>query len=376
MGKKKGNSNETEAAQAITGALEPAVSPEHDASAAAPVVESDGAGSPGAGAGEHQGQPAGAAGVSVEPAVADGAEGQDAGSEAGSEALAAPERTEEVSDASDDGTIPSDAGDALGEGAAEGKGGASGNELGAQPDPDGGSDNGSGLAADGSGDDGSGTGEAGHDDVRDGHTPDARDGNGEHRGGSGELAGGHDAGLCGGNNDASDAPGSARDDDGAATSSPPFLGDVDRRALLETPPINGPGNVSDGITLVAHIAGSLAAWLQNATSGEPMPEVGMLSLEMGEQLYAFTDKIRERATPDVLASQLVILKYREHQDLNLIQRVTLEVFTSLSLIMLKQEDDIAEAMRAALETKPDPRPVPIDETTMETTDDPLATWER
>ena len=133
--------------------------------------------------------------------------------------------------------------------------------------------------------------------------------------------------------------------------------------------------ISDGITVAAHYAGCLAHWL-HAQAGVPVPDDGLLSLDQGRQLYAFVSKIRERATADVLASQLVVLKHRETPDVNWTQRVTLEVFSTLAQVFLKREDEIAGAQLAALETKAEPRPVPIDETNMELVDDRLATWGR
>jgi hypothetical protein len=132
--------------------------------------------------------------------------------------------------------------------------------------------------------------------------------------------------------------------------------------------------VSDGIMSIAHEAGSWAhhlEWLY----GTAIPTDGLLSLDIAQQLYPYIGRIGERATPDVLAQQMVILRHRETAELTWPERVTLDVFISVSLAFLRREDEIKASMNARMEAeRAKPAPVPIEDTTMEPVSDTLETW--
>lgn len=108
------------------------------------------------------------------------------------------------------------------------------------------------------------------------------------------------------------------------------------------------------------------------TCEEGQPEFP-LSPIMGRDLAEYVRRIGHRATPEILVQQLVILKHRQSADLTEQERIALRTFIATLLDL----DDFAAAEKKRLEElaaeKPEPRPVPIEDTTMETVDDPMAT---
>ena len=93
-----------------------------------------------------------------------------------------------------------------------------------------------------------------------------------------------------------------------------------------------------------------------------------------EDMAEFVRQIGERATPDVLAQQLVIKKHRAAAEISEPERIA---FTAFSTVLLGLDRFVARE-RERIERKNAPkekrRPVPIDETTLETVDGPLDTW--
>lgn len=85
-------------------------------------------------------------------------------------------------------------------------------------------------------------------------------------------------------------------------------------------------------------------------------------------------KIGSRATPEVLAQQLVIGKHRQSAALTKAEEIALKAFASVLIDL----DEYAASERARIEAeaaeKPKPRAVPIDETNGELTDGPMDTW--
>jgi hypothetical protein len=109
------------------------------------------------------------------------------------------------------------------------------------------------------------------------------------------------------------------------------------------------------------------------TCADGQPEFP-LSPIMGRDLAEYVRKIGRRATPEILVQQLVILKHRQSADLGEQERIAMRTFIATLLDL----DDFAAAEKKRLEDlaaeKPEPRPVPIEDTTMETVNDTLETW--
>lgn len=93
-----------------------------------------------------------------------------------------------------------------------------------------------------------------------------------------------------------------------------------------------------------------------------------------DDMAAFVRQIGDRATPEVLAQQLVIKKHRASAEISEPERIALQAFSSVLMGL----DRFVAGERARIErenTPADPRPpVPIDETTMEMVDGPMDTW--
>ncbi len=108
------------------------------------------------------------------------------------------------------------------------------------------------------------------------------------------------------------------------------------------------------------------------TGGVPL-EGSAFSYEAAKDLQDFIRKIGRRATPEILAQQLVITKHRQSAELTSAEHIGLKTFIAVLIDL----DDFAAAEKKRLEDlaaeKPEPRPVPIEDTTMETVDDPMAT---
>jgi hypothetical protein len=410
MAKRKGKSHETQTAEAVTDTVKPAVSPEHAEQSAAPVVAGDDRATGAPGRSEHPDGAPSTAGLPDATAVADGAGEPDAAPAGEAAEGVASAALHESGGVSDEGSL----GHSGGAGAPDG--GEQHDATADQPDRDGepGAD-GAGRGADGGSPDGAApvdreNGSAGAvqptagADLRTGDASAASSSENSDLKAAIELAGCKDLEdlvdmatignhLMSTISEYVQLEGPLKD--WAPAENPiEIVGDlydmlVEAQAgpsICTCPlprsqplPIFVPefesGLVSDGITLIANDAGCHAHWLLSRI-GVPVPDRGLLSLDQGQQLYEFVAKIRESATPTVLASQLVILKHRQTQDINWAQSVTLEVFAALSMIFLKREEEIMAEQRALLEGKAEPVPVPIDETTMEPVDDPLATWER
>ncbi|MGR6465430.1 hypothetical protein [Rhizobium sp. PAMB 3182] len=129
----------------------------------------------------------------------------------------------------------------------------------------------------------------------------------------------------------------------------------------------------DGPLYAAYYAYTYAGAIGQHLSGrEPKPfypEEGLI------ELAAYVRKIgRQRATPAVMAQQLVITGHREKGPLQPAEEAGLNAF--LTVLVDLDALAAAEAARAAAEAaEPVARkPVPIEETTLETVDGPLDTW--
>lgn len=122
-----------------------------------------------------------------------------------------------------------------------------------------------------------------------------------------------------------------------------------------------------GAHMATDIAGAIIA------GREPL-KTSPLSCEALSDLVAFVRKIGRRATPDILAQQLVITKHRETAALTRPEEIGLRAFISVLLDL----DDFAaaeQACRDVEQAKPvERKPLPMDETTMETVDGPMETW--
>lgn len=106
--------------------------------------------------------------------------------------------------------------------------------------------------------------------------------------------------------------------------------------------------------------------------GSPAEEPA-ISFEAVSELVDLVRRIGPRATPDVLAQHLVITKHRQSAELTKAEELSLKAFAAILIDL----DDYAAAEKKRLEDlaaeKPTPRPVPIEDTTMEIVDDPMAT---
>lgn len=405
---RKGKTHEKKTAEAVTGAVNPAVSPEHAEQPAAPVVAGDSGGAGAAGRSEHADGARAAAGLPDATAVGDGAGEPDAAPEVQAPEGVAPQTLHESGEVSDEGSLGDSGSAGAADGGAEHDASADRPDRGGEPGADG-----TGRRDDGGSPDGAATidredGGAGAvqpaagADLRTGDASAASSAENADLKAALELAGCKDLEdlvdmATIGNHLMSTIAEHVQLDgplkDWAPAENPvEIVGDLYELLVAAqtepplctcVPPRDEPlsifvpefesGLVSDGITLIAHDAGTHAHWLLSHM-GVPVPDRGLLSLDQGEQLYEFVRNVRESATPAVLACQLVILKHRQSQDINWVQSVTLEVFAALSMIFLKREDEIIAWQRALVEAKGEPVPVPIDETTMEPVDDPLATW--
>lgn len=114
----------------------------------------------------------------------------------------------------------------------------------------------------------------------------------------------------------------------------------------------------------------LGALIRN---GQPL-ETPAIPFEALSGLVDLVRQIGVRATPDVMAQHLVITRHRQSADLTKAEEFSLKAFASILIDL----DDFAAAEKKRLEglaaEKPEPRPVPIEDTTMETVNDTLETW--
>ncbi|MCZ7500711.1 hypothetical protein [Agrobacterium sp. ST15.13.015] len=109
------------------------------------------------------------------------------------------------------------------------------------------------------------------------------------------------------------------------------------------------------------------------TCADGQPEFP-LSPTMGRDLAEYVRRIGRRATPEILVQQLVILKHRQSADLSEQERIALRTFVATLLDL----DDFAAAEKKRLEElaaeKPEPKPLPIEDTTMETVSGTMDTF--
>ncbi|CDZ67648.1 Hypothetical protein NGAL_HAMBI2605_59290 [Neorhizobium galegae bv. orientalis] len=91
-------------------------------------------------------------------------------------------------------------------------------------------------------------------------------------------------------------------------------------------------------------------------------------------LAAFVRKIGGRATPEVLAQQLVILKHRQTAELSRPEQIALKVFGSVLMELDQFAAEEKARFEAAKAPKAQPVPIPIEDTTMEPVDGPMDTW--
>jgi len=115
------------------------------------------------------------------------------------------------------------------------------------------------------------------------------------------------------------------------------------------------------------------AWLQHAVNGSEIVDQ-QLPDAVFDDMAAFVRQIGERATPDVLAQQLVIKKHRPSPEISEPERIA---FTAFAGVLLALDRFVAGEFARIDQEKAaaDPPPaVPIEDTTMELVDAPLATW--
>ncbi|PZR81157.1 MAG: hypothetical protein DI537_38575 [Stutzerimonas stutzeri] len=109
------------------------------------------------------------------------------------------------------------------------------------------------------------------------------------------------------------------------------------------------------------------------TGGVPL-EGSAFSYEAAKDLQDFIRKIGRRATPEILAQQLVITKHRQSAELTPAEHIGLKTFIAVLLDL----EDFAAAEKKRLEElaaeKPEPKPLPIEDTTMETVAGTLDTF--
>lgn len=98
------------------------------------------------------------------------------------------------------------------------------------------------------------------------------------------------------------------------------------------------------------------------------------NVAIDKELVEFTRRLGRATTPDILATQLMITKHRRTADLTMPERIALQAFITVLLDL----DEYAAAERKRIDAevaeKPTPRPLPIEDTTMELVDDHDATW--
>lgn len=93
---------------------------------------------------------------------------------------------------------------------------------------------------------------------------------------------------------------------------------------------------------------------------------------MARELVAFTRRLRSEATPQILAQHMLITKHWPTNEILWAAEIALKNFIS-TLVSFDDLNAAEEAKRQAVET-PAPRPVPIEDTTLELVDGPGDTW--
>jgi hypothetical protein len=107
--------------------------------------------------------------------------------------------------------------------------------------------------------------------------------------------------------------------------------------------------------------------------GEAVPSPNLFQEnDLVRELVHFTRRLGRNATPEILAQHLFLKKYWDSNIIEPPAAIALKAFINTLLDF----DDFVAAERKKLspaETMAQ-RPVPIEDTTLELTDDPLATW--
>ncbi len=113
--------------------------------------------------------------------------------------------------------------------------------------------------------------------------------------------------------------------------------------------------------------------VESLNVGEAVPSPNIFhDQDLVRELVHFTRRLGRNAAPEILAQQLFLKKYWDSNILEPPAAIALKAFINTLLDF----DDFVAAERKKLSPAetPAPRPVPIEETTLELTDDPLATW--
>jgi len=405
---KKGKNHETQAADVVADPILPAVPAEHDEPASAALVAGDGGDAAGATGGEYPGEPPAATGEADSASLGDGAGGTDTETEGQAEEGLAPAALHESEGLSDDAS----------EGAGEGEGDASGDQLGAITDTDGRDDTGGPGGDGGQGDSGSdehgqhpgsatseGAADPGTAGIGGGAAtldPAAGDGATDGDGHSGARAaaavgtpssdGGEDAGgprhndgtADGGKNVPGQHAGAGTADGAVDAGGSGFAGGPAQDPDGHTPSDRDPGEPAveewtlDRVALCGAVGAYQEALIHGAWLAAKIRGTDPRALETSDAVYddmaAFVRQIGERATPDVLAQQLVIKKHRKSAEISQPERIALGVFSSVLLGLdrhIAQERERIAQEEAVAAPRP---PVPTEETTMELVDAPMATW--
>lgn len=332
---KKGKSHETQAANVVADPVLPAVPAEHDEPASAALVAGDGGDAAGATGEQYAGEPPAAAGDAGSSSLGDGAGGTDAETEGQAEEDLAPAALHES-----DGVKPDASSDEGCTGTAEG--------IGEHLDP---------HVAVGEGD-------------REGDMAAVVHGD------SGSHADGE---RCGDVRSGDATPADAdRDDEGGSTDVP--ARDPDGHHADDRDPGEHAGGewTLDRVALCGAVGAYQETLIHGAWLAAKIRGTDPRDLETSDAVYddmaAFVRQIGERATPDVLAQQLVIKKHRKSAEISEPERIAFGAFSSVLLGLdrhIAQERERIAREEAVAAPRP---PVPIEETTMELVDAPMATW--
>jgi hypothetical protein len=145
------------------------------------------------------------------------------------------------------------------------------------------------------------------------------------------------------------------------------------RYAVRFPPFDGEADLRDGMFSAACTVEFFAARLEYQFGAE-MARHSIFSDAIVLELNDFVRRIGERATPEVMAQQLLIRRLRDTTELTTPQRMALEIFGIVARAFHKREDELeAELARRIRPVEPAP-PMPIDETTLEPVDGPMETW--
>lgn len=105
-----------------------------------------------------------------------------------------------------------------------------------------------------------------------------------------------------------------------------------------------------------------------------MPPHSIFSGAVIDALRVLVIRIGPRATPEVMAQQLAILKLRRGTHLTAAERIGLEVFATVVWALHRHERELIAAKAAEKQKVEKPALLPVEDTTLRPVAGPLDTW--